>query len=129
MRRHGDDAREDEGGDRREEDALRRRPREQFRDHDCGTGIVIVNCVPRPGADLHCRSPPWARTMRLTIARPRPRPPKRRVADASPCAKSSKMASRRSGWMPTPESMTDNCTTSPLPLLDVVAVRSTWPPD
>ena len=71
--------------------------------------------VPLPGSDVHDRSPPWARTMRLTSARPSPRPPKRLVVEPSAWAKSSKIVSRRSGSMPTPWSSTASTSWGPVP--------------
>src|SRR5205085_9840761 len=51
-------------------------------------GRTIEKVDPRPGVEVHTRSPSWARTMRLTKARPRPRPPNWRVAEPSACVKS-----------------------------------------
>src|SRR5690606_2180244 len=79
-------------------------------DSPSGAGKTIAKVEPRPGAEVQDSPPPWARTIRLAGASPRPRPPKRRVSDPSIWAKSSKIVSRRSAGMPTPLSVTVTAT-------------------
>ncbi len=69
-------------------------------------------CVPWPSTDSSSiEDPPWARAMRPTSARPRPRPPKGRVTDPSSWVKSPMTSSMRSAGMPAPRSVTARRTT------------------
>ncbi len=65
------------------------------------------NVAPSPSPSLSARTvPPCSSTRWLTTARPRPRPPCRRVVEDSACRKGSKTRGRNSGWMPCPVSRT-----------------------
>ena len=66
-----------------------------------------MNVAPSPSPRLAaCTDPPCSSTRCLTIDRPRPRPPNRRVIDRSAWWKRSKTCGSTSGRIPTPVSLT-----------------------
>src|SRR5450830_583524 len=70
-------------------------------------GNVTRNRLPRSRPSLSATIvPPCASTMARAIARPIPRPPKRRFAEVSSCRKRSKTTGRNSASMPCPSSST-----------------------
>src|SRR5439155_21222771 len=76
-------------------------------------GSVNRNVAPRPGSLLASTLPPWASTIPLTIASPRPAPPVARARDGSTRQKRSKTWGRCSGAIPPPESLTVTATLCP----------------
>ena len=69
-------------------------------------GSVTSNSAPPASPLRACTDPPCSSTMWRTMARPRPRPPWRRVLEASACRKRSKTCGRKPGSMPGPSSAT-----------------------
>ena len=78
----------------------------------CATGRVKVNRLPSSGPSLSARiRPPWASTIPLQMASPRPVPPRPRPL-SSPSSRENSEQARQSlgGYVPAPSSATENAT-------------------
>src|SRR5690606_23451372 len=124
----GDGSQAEDGDQGRDEPAAPHAPPSGSAPFPAGAGKIIEKREPLVGTDSQVSSPPWARTMRWTRASPRPSPPKRRVAEASPWLKSSKIVLSRSGGMPTPSSLTHTRMAAPSDPSTDVAPTTTLPP-